>query len=121
MGNSRLPTVIIAILGVVSMFVGLLLSIILPETRFYGWILIGFGIVLVIGAAIFDFRRVKGAVTSRRGKFSTGTSIMVAVFAGIIVLVNAISVGVNRQFDLTALSQFTLTTQTKDVLAQLKG
>ena len=120
MGNSRLPTVIIAILGVVSMFVGLLLSIILPETRFYGWILIGFGIVLVIGAAIFDFRRVKGAVTSRRGKFSTGTSIMVAVFAGIIVLVNAISVGVNRQFDLTALSQFTLTTQTKDVLAQLK-
>ncbi len=120
MGNSRLPTVVIAIMGIISMVVGLLLSIILPETRFYGWILIGFGIILVIAAAILDFRRVKGAVTSRRGKYSTSTSIMISIFAGIIVLVNAISVGVNHQFDFTALSSFTLTSQTKSVLAQLK-
>ena len=119
MGNSRLPTVIIAILGIVSMVVGLLVSIILPETRFYGWLLIGFGIILVIAAAVFDFRRVKGAVTSRRGKFGTSTSVMVTVFAGIIVLVNAISVGVNHSFDFTALSQFTLTSQTQDILAKL--
>jgi hypothetical protein len=120
MGNSRLPTVIIAIMGIVAMVVGLLLSIILPETRFYGWLLIGFGIILVIAAAVFDFRRVKGAVTSRRGKFSTSTSVMISIFAGIVVLVNAISVGANKQFDFTALSQFTLTSQTKDVLSKLK-
>jgi hypothetical protein len=120
MTNSRLPTVIIAILGVISMVVGLLLSIILPEIRFYSLVLIAFGIILVIVAAIVDFRRVKGAVTSKRGKFSTSTGIMVSIFAGIIILVNAISVGANHQYDFTALSNFTLTSQTKDVLSKIK-
>jgi len=68
MTNSRLPTVIIAILGILSMVVGLLLSIITPEIRFYALVLIAFGIILVVVAAIVDFRRVRGAVTSRRGK-----------------------------------------------------
>jgi len=45
---------------------------------------------------------------------------MVAIFAGIIVLVNAISVGANHQFDFTALSSFSLTSQTKDVLSKMK-
>ena len=114
-----MQTVIFAILGLVSMVVGLLLSIILPEIKIFAWGLIGFGIILVAAAAIIDFRRVKGAVTSRRGKFGTSTSVMVTVFAGIIVLVNAISIGVNHSFDFTALSQFTLTSQTKDILAKL--
>jgi ABC-type uncharacterized transport system involved in gliding motility auxiliary subunit len=120
MTNSRLPTVVIAILGIVSMVVGLLLSIILPEIRFYALVLIAFGIILIVVAAIVDFRRVKGAVTSKRGKFSTSTGLMVAIFAGIIVLVNAISVGVNHQYDFTALASFTLTSQTKDVLSKIK-
>ena len=120
MTNSRLPTVIIAILGILSMVVGLLLSIITPEIRFYALVLIAFGIILVVVAAIVDFRRVRGAVTSRRGKFSTSTGLMVAIFAGIIVLVNAISVGANHQFDFTALSSFSLTSQTKDVLSKMK-
>ena len=114
-----MQTVIFAILGLVSMVVGLLMSLILPQTGILAWGLIAFGLILVIAAAVMDFRKVKGAVTSKRGKYGTSTSVMVIVFAGIVVLVNAISVGVNHQFDFTALSQFTLTSQTKDVLAKL--
>jgi ABC-type uncharacterized transport system involved in gliding motility auxiliary subunit len=44
---------------------------------------------------------------------------MISIFAGIVVLVNAAGVGAYHQFDVTSLSQFTLTSQTKGVLAQL--
>lgn len=110
---------VFAILGLLAMVVGLLLSIILPEIKIFSWGLIAFGIILVSAAAVMDFRRVKGAVTSRRGKYGTSTSVLITVFAGIIVLVNAISVGVNHSFDFTALAQFTLTSQTKEVLGKL--
>ena len=61
-----------------------------------------------------------GALASRRGKFGIGTTVKVSLFAGIVVLANAISVGAYHRFDFTGLAQFTLTSQTKDVLADLK-
>ena len=111
--------IVLAILGLVSIIVGFLISIILPDIRIFAWGLIAFGVILVSSAAIIDFRRVKGAVTSRRGKFSTSTTLMVSIFAGIVVLVNAIGVSAYHQFDVTSLSQFTLTSQTQSVLAKL--
>jgi ABC-type uncharacterized transport system involved in gliding motility auxiliary subunit len=115
-----MQTLIFAILGLVSIVVGFLITLILPEIRVIGWVLIGFGVILVGSAAVIDFRRVRGAVSSKRGKFGTGTSVMVIVFVGIIIFVNAISVGVYHQFDLSELSQFTLSSQTKDALAKVK-
>ena len=116
-----MQTLIFAILGLVSMVVGFLISLILPEIKIIGWILVGFGFILVGSAAVIDFRRVRGAVSSKRGKFGTGTSVMVIVFVGIIIFVNAISVGVYHQFDMSALSQFTLSPQTKDVLSKVNA
>jgi ABC-type uncharacterized transport system involved in gliding motility auxiliary subunit len=116
-----MQTLIFAILGLVSMVVGFIISLVLPEIKVIAYVLIGFGLILVGAAAVIDFRRVKGAVSSKRGKFGTGTSVMVIVFVGIIIFVNAISVGVYHQFDLSALSQFTLSPQTKDVLAKVNS
>ncbi len=115
-----MQTLIFALLGLVSIVIGFIISLVLPEIKVIAYVLIGFGLILVGAAAVIDFRRVKGAVSSRRGKFGTGTSVMVIVFVGIIIFVNAISVGVYHQFDLSALSQFTLSPQTKDVLAKVK-
>ena len=114
-----MQTVVLAILGLASIIVGFLVSIILPDIKIFAWGLIAFGIILISSATILNFRRVKGAVTSRRGKFSTSTTLMISIFAGIVVLVNAAGVGAYHQFDVTSLSQFTLTSQTKGVLAQL--
>jgi hypothetical protein len=114
-----MQTVVFAVLGLVSMVVGLLMTLILPQTGILAWGLIALGIILEIVAFLLGFRRVKGAVTSRRGKYGTSTSLMVIFFAGIIIFVNSISIGVNHQFDFTALSTFTLTAQTKDVLAKI--
>jgi ABC-type uncharacterized transport system involved in gliding motility auxiliary subunit len=48
-----------------------------------------------------------------------GTTLMISLFLGIVLLVNAISVGRYHRFDFTGLEQFTLTSQTKRVLADL--
>jgi len=53
---------------------------------------------------------------SKRGKFGTGTTLMVSTFIGIVLLVNAISINSFHTFDFTGASQFTLTSQTKGVL-----
>ena len=43
-----MQTVVLAILGLVSIVVGFLLSIILPEIKIFAWGLIAFGIILDI-------------------------------------------------------------------------
>ena len=118
-GGIKCRQCVLAILGLVSVIVGFLIAIIFPDITLFAWGLIAFGIILISSAAIVNFRSVKGAVTSRRGKFGTSTTLMISIFAGIVVLVNAAGVGAYHQFDVTSLSQFTLTSQTKSVLAQL--
>lgn len=110
---------LIAILGLVVTLIGMVLMVILPEVRLAAWMTLFIGVILLAAAFVMDFRSVGKAVTGRRGKFSTGTTVMVSVFIGITLLVNAISIGSYKRYDITALGEFTLTTQTKDVLAEL--
>jgi ABC-2 type transport system permease protein len=109
----------IAGFGLASLLIGFVLLLAVESLRLASWIILALGVLLLITAAIIDFRRVRGAVTGRRGRFSTGNTVMVFVFIGIIVLVNAISFQYNKRYDITELAQFTLTSQTKDVLAEM--
>lgn len=110
---------VFAIMGVVAMLTGLILLLVLPGLGYVALGIIGLGIILVASAGIIEFRRVRGALASKRGKFSTSTIILVSVFTSIVLLLNAISVAQYHRFDFTGLSKFTLTSQTKDVLAKL--
>jgi ABC-type uncharacterized transport system involved in gliding motility auxiliary subunit len=112
---------VIAILGLLSLAIGLILMLILPGIQFIAWGLLALGVIFLAVAFIFEFRRVRGALVSRRGKFGASTTIMVSIFIGIILLANGISVGNYHRFDFTGLAQFTLTSQTKEVLANLEN
>ena len=112
-------TTVIALLGIATLFVGLVLNFVMPGIRFYAWIILALGAALVALAFVFDFRRVQNALISHHGKFGTTTTVGVSLFVAIIVLVNAISVTAFHRFDFTGLAQFTLTSQTKDVLEEL--
>ncbi len=114
-----MQTTLIAVLGLVSLFIGWVLMFVLPENRLAAWGILAVGAILLATAVIIDYRRVGRALVSRRGKFGTGTTMMISIFIGIILLVNAISVGSYHRFDFTGLAQFTLTSQTKDVLQKL--
>jgi len=114
-----MQTLILAILGLASLFVGFIFGLIMPGLRYYAWAILAVGVALLAVAGILDFRRVSGALVSRRGKFGLSTIVKVSLFSGIILLANAISVGIYHRFDFTGLAQFTLTSQTKEMLAEL--
>jgi len=114
-----MQTGVIAILGLASLFIGWVLTIVLPGIRYISWGILALGAVLVLVAFVVDYRRVGGALASRRGRFSAGTTLMAAIFIGIILLANAISDANYKRIDVTGLSQYTLTSQTKEVLTNL--
>ncbi len=111
---------LLAVLGLLTLVVGLIVMLLLPGIRLAAWGILLLGIILLATAFIMDYRRVGRALVSRRGRFGTATTVMVSIFIGIIILVNAISIGNYHRFDLTGVAQFTLTSQTKDVLLNLK-
>ena len=114
-----MPTGILALLGVGVLFVAWVLNFVLPDGGIAIWALVALGAGIIAGAALWDFRRVHGALSSRRGVFGIGTSMGLSLVVGIVVLANLVSTTVFYRFDFTGLQQFTLTTQTKEVLAGL--
>ena len=115
-----MKTSILAMLGLVALSVGLVLSFVMPGIRYYAWIILALGAALLAVAFIFDFRRVQNTLISHQGKFGVGTTVGISLFFGVILLANAISVGNFHRFDFTGLAQFTLTSQTKEVLQALE-
>ncbi len=111
---------LIALLGLATLLIGLIVLVLLPNIRMASWMILALGVALLAIAFIIDFRKVRKAITGKRGRFSTGTTVMVSMFVGITLLVNAISIGNYHRFDLTGVAQFTLTSQTKDVLGQME-
>lgn len=109
-----------SVLGLLALLIGLVLTVLLPAMRLAGWMIMALGVLLLGIAFIIDYRKVGRAITGKRGIFSTGTTVMVSIFIGITLLINGISITNYARFDITGLSQFTLTTQTKDVLDQLE-
>jgi ABC-type uncharacterized transport system involved in gliding motility auxiliary subunit len=109
-------TGLLAIVGLVALLAGLIIMLLLAEIRLAAWGIMGTGIILLASAFVLDFRRVSRALTGRRGRFGVGTTVMASIFIGITILLNGISINYYQRIDTTALGQFTLTEQTKDVL-----
>ena len=115
-----MSTSVLAIVGLATLFVAWVLGFVMPSIRVVTYIVVGLGAALVAAAVVLDFRRVSGAFASRRGLFGVGAGAGMALVLGIVLMANAISVRVNHRFDFTGLSQFTLTTQTKEVLEEME-
>jgi len=118
-GDNRISG-LVAILGLVALLVGLIIMLLIPDIRLAAWGILLAGILLLAVAFIMDYRRVGRALVSRRGRFGTAATVMVSIFIGIVILINAISVGNYHRFDATGVAQFTLTSQTKDTLIDLE-
>lgn len=117
--NSSRISSLMSLLGLLTLLAGLVAMVVLREIRVAAWAILGLGVLLLVAAFIIDFRKVTGAVAGRRGKFSAGSTVMTSIFIGITLVANAISIGSYHRFDITGLAQFTLTSQTKDVLTSM--
>jgi multisubunit Na+/H+ antiporter MnhB subunit len=112
---------LIAVLGLLALLIGWLVMLLAPAIGFAAWAILALGVLLLVTAFLMDFRRVGSALAGRRGRFGTGATVMVSIFIGIILLINAISIGNYHRFDVTGVAQFTLTSQTKEMLGQLEA
>ncbi len=115
-----MPASALALSGLASLLAGWILMLVLPGSRPYAWGILGLGTALLATAFALGFKRVQSALASGRGRAGIGATLMVSLFVGIVLLVNAISVGRYQRLDFTGLAQFTLTSQTRQVLAELK-
>ncbi len=111
---------LIAVLGLLALLIGFVVMLLLPSIQYAAWGILVLGILLLATAFIIDFRRVGRAITGRRGRFGVSITVMASIFIGIILFVNAISIGNYHRFDVTGVAQFTLTSQTKEVLGGLE-
>jgi ABC-type uncharacterized transport system involved in gliding motility auxiliary subunit len=112
-------TATLALVGLASVLFGFVFRLLAPGLRAYAWCVLAVGAVLLAVAAVADRRRVQGALSSPRGRYGVGATVRLSLFCGIVVLANAISLGTFHRFDLSSLSQFTLTSQTKEALERL--
>jgi len=117
--SSNQFTGVLSLLGLAALLTGLIVMVLLTQIRLAAWALLLLGVLLLATAVFVDFRKFRGVITGRRSKFSTGTTVMVSIFLGITLLVNAISITNYKRIDVTGVSQFTLTSQTQDVLKEL--
>ena len=115
-----IPSAALAGVGLATLFVAWVLGFVMPGIRVFTWLILALGAALVGVAVVLDFRRVKRALSSRRGIFGVSATVSLALVVGSVLLANAISVHNYHRFDFTGLSQFTLTTQTRQVLAELE-
>ena len=111
---------LVAGLGVIALLAGFIVMLLLPAIQYAAWGILGLGILLLATAFIIDFKQVSHALAGKRGRFGIGTTVMASIFIGIILLVNAISIGNYHRVDVTGLSQFTLTSKTQDILINLE-
>lgn len=109
----------LALVGVGLLFAAWVLDFVLPGSGIAVWAIVAVGAGFIVAAALWDLRRVRGALASRRGVIGIGTSVSLSLAIGTVVLANLVSTTLFHRFDFTGIQQFTLTTQTKEVLIEL--
>lgn len=109
----------VVVAGIVALAVGIPLAAFISTLRIYGFIIIGFGAILLGIIGLIYLSSVTAAFISRTGRYGVNSLVMLAAFLGIIILVNFVSFSNNSRTDTTATQQFSLATNTKNLLKDL--
>jgi ABC-type uncharacterized transport system involved in gliding motility auxiliary subunit len=88
------------------------------RTLTYALLIAGAGLLAVLSG--FSYRRIGKLVRRRSSRYGANTFVMIAAFASIAVIVQAISVRHDARWDLTRNKRFTLAPQTVAVLDSLQ-
>ena len=107
------------IAGIVGLVVGITLAAFVSSLRLYGFITIGFSVVLLGLVTLIFLSSVFAAFISRTGRYGVNSLVMLAAFLGIVVVINFIAFGNITRVDTTATNQFSLAQRTRDLLDNL--
>ena len=77
------------------------------------------GLVLVLAYTMGQWREIGGMFSRRQARYGSLSAFSILVVLGIIVAINYIGSKQNKRWDLTASKQYSLSDQTKNILAKL--
>jgi ABC-type uncharacterized transport system involved in gliding motility auxiliary subunit len=107
-------------LGVALVFAAVAIRFLKPEwQQYYNGLAIG-GLVCTLLYILSQWREIGQSFSGRQARFGTLAAASVLVVLAILAAINYLSTRHNRRWDLTGSKQFSLSDQTKKVLADLK-
>ena len=90
-----------------------------PEWQVYAARVAMVGLALLVVYAAGQWREIAQLFSRRQARYGGLTTVSVLVFVGVLVAVNYIGKRQNKRWDLTAAKQYTLSDQSRNVLAKL--
>src|SRR5690349_8323371 len=107
-------------LGVVLVFAAVAIRFLKPEyQQYYNGLAIA-GLVCTLLYILSQWREIGQSFSGRQARFGTLAAASVVVVIAILAAINYLSTKHNRRWDLTGAKQYSLSDQTKKVLADLK-
>src|SRR4249919_664018 len=91
----------------------------LPAREQYAYYLAWGGLVCVLIYTLGQWREIAGAFSGRQARYGTLAGVSILVVLGILVAINYIGSKQNKRWDLTTNKQFSLSDQSRNVLAKL--
>jgi len=106
-------------LGTALVFVAVAIRFGWPAKDQYAYYLAWTGLVCVLAYTLGQWREVAKVFTRRQARYGTLAATSVLVVLGILIAINYIGAKQNKRWDLTVAKQFSLSDQTRNVLAKL--
>ncbi len=107
-------------LGVVLVFSAVAIRFTKPEWQQYYTALAYAGLVCTLLYILSQWREIGQAFAGRQARFGTLAAASIVVVLAILVAINYLGTRHNKRWDLTAAKQFSLSDQTRKILADLK-
>ncbi|HWW83750.1 MAG TPA: Gldg family protein [Vicinamibacterales bacterium] len=106
-------------LGTGMVFVAVAIRFGFPAKEQYAYYLAWAGLVCVLAYTLGQWREIAKVFSRRQARYGTLAATSVLVVLGILVAINYIGARQNKRWDLTANKQFSLSDQSRNVLAKL--
>lgn len=106
-------------LGTAMVFVAVAIRFGLPAKDQYAYYLAWAGLVCVLAYTLGQWREIASVFGRRQARYGTLAGVSIVVVLGILVAINYIGARQNKRWDLTVNKQFSLSDQTRNVLAKL--
>src|SRR5580765_481223 len=110
---------IVGWIGTAMVFVAVGIRFALPAKEQYAYYLAWAGLVCVLLYTLGQWREIAKVFSRRQARYGTLAATSVLVVLGILIAINYIGSRQNKRWDLTANKQFSLSDQSKNVVAKL--
>jgi ABC-type uncharacterized transport system involved in gliding motility auxiliary subunit len=112
-------SLLISIIGLLALFIGLIFYGFLPETQNTAITTIVIGTLFILIGILISYKEIVGFIIQKKGRYSINSSIMVIAFILIGVLIYVLAARNSVRLDTTATRQYSLASQTTEILANL--